>query len=410
MKILKHMRIVVLVMTGVSLGMGSVSALASGDDIPQPSTNVSVQHVIRGIDEDGSYRETNWFRRQQSVRPGDPILALTELSAFKFNGQNYPAKKPVGVKVSYDGRSVLATIDLHFVNLEGVLVSTRQAGGKLTLGGVADLTPPKGYELVDSKQQNQIVLMPKERRQIVVKPVPEVNSSVQKPSHPALPSKPDLPQPQPGKPTPAPSTKPQPAPGGDRPQPTDPTPAVPNPQPAPNPPKPQPSKPALPTAPTHQPQPSKPPLPTAPTPQPATPTLPTQPVISHPAPSASPSNPTHQSLTTNLPAVTKPRPWAHHSAVDLWEAAPDTAADTATTPSQATAHPHTSPATDYHHQAAHAANQPSAASAPTKSPAKASSAAKRLPQTNDRSNWPAVVIGSLLLSFTGIWRNRRIHQ
>ncbi|TGD19602.1 LPXTG cell wall anchor domain-containing protein [Levilactobacillus suantsaiihabitans] len=151
-------------------------------------------------------------------------------------------------------------------------------------------------------------------------------------------------------------------------------------------------------------------MPTAPTPQPATPTLPTQPVISHPAPSASPSNPTHQSLTTNLPAVTKPRPWAHHSAVDLWEAAPDTAADTATTPSQATAHPHTSPATDYHHQAAHAANQPSAASAPTKSPAKASSAAKRLPQTNDRSNWPAVVIGSLLLSFTGIWRNRRIHQ
>ncbi|MCH4124016.1 MAG: LPXTG cell wall anchor domain-containing protein [Levilactobacillus sp.] len=390
MKILKHVRIVVLVMTGVSLGMGSVSALASGDVIPQPSANVSVQHVIRGIDEDGVYRETNWYRRQQSVRPGDPILALTELIAFKFNGSNYPDKAPLaGVKVNYDGRSVSATVDLHFVNLEGVLVSTRQAGGKLTLGGVADLTPPKGYELVDSKQQNQIVLMPKERRQIVVKPVPEVNSSVQKPSHPALPSKPDLPQPQPG--------KPYPAPGGDRPQPTDPTPAVPNPQPAPNPAKPQPSKPTLPTAPTPQPQPSKP-------------ALPTQPVISHPAPPASPTNPTHQSLTTNLPAVTKPRPWAHHSAVDLWEAAPDTAADTATTPSQATAHPHTSPATGYHHQAAHTANQPSAAPAPAKSPAKASSAAKRLPQTNDRSNWPAVVIGSLLLSFTGIWRNRRIHQ
>lgn len=305
----------------------------------------------------------------------------------------------IGREMYYQGSRKPTTVEIYFEDVRGQAVSHRTAGGKLTLGGVADLTPPQKFQLVNQEDRNQIVLHHGETRHIQIKPI---SDSEQAPSNSGEGQVEQKPAPKPG--TSTPSAKPQPAPGIDQPQPTDPTPAVPNPQPAPNPPKPQPSKPTLPTAPTLQPQPSKPTLPTTTTPKPATPALPTQPVISHPAS----TNPAHQSLTTNLPAVTKPRPWAHHSAVDLWEAAPDTAADTATTPSQTTAHPHTSPATGYHHQAAHAANQPSAA--PAKSPAKAPSAAKRLPQTNDRSNWPAVVVGSLLLSFTGIWRNRRIHQ
>ncbi|MFC6289532.1 hypothetical protein [Levilactobacillus angrenensis] len=396
MKILKSMGIIVLVVTGVSLGLGSVSALAA--EPWETDYDFEITHIITGINEDGGENRIEIVHTQRA-KVKEQVEKIPQFSGFYspgfIVGKAHLATKKISRR--YEGGRVPATVMLMFVDTKDKVINEREAQGALTLGGKVNLLPPSGYKLVHSEDVSRIVLAKHEEWHISVQSVSgsgtsaDGNNSNQlaKPdSKPNLDanSKPDLPQPQPDKINPAPSTKPQPV---------DPTPEIPKPQPVPNPAKPQPSKPTAPT------------LPTSPTPQPQPATLPTQPVVLHPA---LPANPTHHSLTTNLPAATKPRPWAHHSAVDLWEAAPDTAADTATTPSQATDHPHTSPVTSNHHQAAHAANQPSAASAPAKSPAKTPSAAKRLPQTNDRPNGLAIAIGSLLLSFTGIWRNRRIHQ
>ncbi|AYM03740.1 LPXTG cell wall anchor domain-containing protein [Levilactobacillus brevis] len=124
-----------------------------------------------------------------------------------------------------------------------------------------------------------------------------------------------------------------------------------------------------------------------------------------PAPVIKPQPPVHQSLATSLPATTKPRPWAHHSALDLWEAAPEeSATSTASATHQGTT-VENKPATNRHHQST---------TQPDKTLARHTTAKTathtRLPQTDGQSNWSAVALGSLLLGFTGIWRNRRIHQ
>jgi len=381
-----RLRVMLLMVSGFTVGMGSVSAL--GGSVALAKT-VTVEHKILAVDEGKSKAEIRLYKREtQQLEAGDEVKRLSELqrlSSEVHSGAN-------GIQtVSYTGIMTSAHVHLVFATEKGEQVYVRDSGPKLSLGGRLSLEAPKGYELINAKDVEKIVLSKFEDWNIKVRAISTDHSDGMTGGD----LKPQKPKPNP-KPEPKPNPNPKPEPDKPAKLPTDgdeDVVAIPKP-PAPS--KPQ-AKPSTPQSPTPHPKPVQVPTITHPIGQPALVTA------ERPGKKPVPTLTTAPSTSTLPQLQMANHPLSHQGAADWWQ--PVAASVTADKPAKQS--------TSQTHQSATAQlSEPAPSSRRRSGGAKPGQSSKtaQLPQTDEQTLPLAWYGASVLLALTGLFGYRRIRR
>ncbi|WP_203639816.1 LPXTG cell wall anchor domain-containing protein [Levilactobacillus wangkuiensis] len=385
-----RLRVMLLMVSGFTVGMGGAGAFGGSVALAKL---VTVEHRINAIDEGNSKAETRLYKREtQRLEAGDEVTYLPELQRLSpevHSGAN-------GIQtVLYNGTMTLVNVHLAFVTEKGEQIYARESDPKLSLGGRLRLEVPKGYELINVKDVEKIVLSKEEDWKIKVKAISTDHSNGMaggepKPQNPKPKPKPQ-PEPKPGTNSEPDKPAKQPNTGGDKD-----VVAIPKP-PAPS--KPQ-TKPSTPQAPTPHPRPVQVPTITHPIGQTALAT------VSRPGKKPVPTLTTAPSTSTLPQLQVVNHPLSHQGAADWWH--PVTAN---VTPDKSIKRPVQQ---EHQSQTAHRrpagtqstkAQQPGRIAKPTQS-----TKTTQLPQTDEQTLPLAWYGASALLGLTGLTGYRRIRR
>lgn len=169
MKQFVKMQIILLMVTGFSVGMGSAVALA--DEQVIAPFQLKVQHLVVGVDEDGSENTRPYKLEEQLVTKPGYVTKLQELLDLGFTGTDVklPSKASTIQKVVYYRNPLSAHVHLTMVDENGKVVFERESGKKLKRGGSLVLVAPAGYKIIDTEFSKQAVVHAEENWRVRVK-------------------------------------------------------------------------------------------------------------------------------------------------------------------------------------------------------------------------------------------------